>query len=115
MSIVLGILSIHKFGIRCMLFSPKEMDNLESFINEQFEKREKIDAKQDNNELKNTIKDIIQKLDNGELRIAEKINNEWIVNQWLKKAVLLSFMLDENVVIPIAIDIIAAGNALLAY
>ena len=56
------------------------MDNLESFINEQFEKREKIDAKQDNNELKNSIKDIIQKLDNGELRIAEKINNEWIVN-----------------------------------
>ena len=45
------------------------MDNLESFINEQFEKREKIDAKQDNNELKNSIKDIIQKLDNGELRI----------------------------------------------
>ena len=40
------------------------MDNLESFINEQFEKRGKIDAKQDNNELKNTIKDIIQKLDN---------------------------------------------------
>jgi len=76
------------------------MDNLESFINEQFEKRGKIDAKQDNNELKNTIKDIIQKLDNGDLRIAEKINNEWIVNQWLKKAVLLSFILDENVVIP---------------
>ena len=36
------------------------MDNLESFINEQFEKREKIDAKQDNNELKNTIKDILK-------------------------------------------------------
>ena len=75
------------------------MDNLESFINEQFDKRAKIDPKQDNNELKNSIKDIIQKLDNGELRIAEKISTEWIVNQWLKKAVLLSFILDENVVI----------------
>ena len=39
----------------------------------------------------------ILKLDNGELRIAEKRdNNEWHVNQWLKKAVLISFRTNEN-------------------
>ena len=39
----------------------------------------------------------ILKLDNGELRIAEKKdNNEWLVNQWLKKAVLISFRINEN-------------------
>ena len=75
------------------------MDNLENFINEQFDKRAEIKPNQNNNELKNAINDIIQKLDNGELRIAEKIDKEWVVNQWLKKAVLLSFILDENVVI----------------
>ena len=39
----------------------------------------------------------ILKLDNGELRIAEKKDsNEWHVNQWLKKAVLISFRINEN-------------------
>ena len=39
----------------------------------------------------------ILKLDNGELRIAEKKDSrEWHVNQWLKKAVLISFRINEN-------------------
>ncbi len=56
------------------------------------------------NQLSPSDKDIIEavnlailKLDNGELRIAEKKdNNEWHVNQWLKKAVLISFRINEN-------------------
>jgi 2,3,4,5-tetrahydropyridine-2-carboxylate N-succinyltransferase len=39
-------------------------------------------------------------LDSGERRVAEKIGGTWIVNQWLKKAVLLSFRLNDNAVIP---------------
>ena len=35
-------------------------------------------------------------LDSGKVRVAEKIDGEWIVNQWLKKAVLLSFRLTPN-------------------
>ncbi len=35
-------------------------------------------------------------LDSGEARVAEKVGGEWIVHQWLKKAVLLSFRLNEN-------------------
>lgn len=39
-------------------------------------------------------------LDNGERRVAEKVDGVWIVNQWLKKAVLLSFRLNDNAVMP---------------
>jgi len=38
-------------------------------------------------------------LDNGEARVAEKAGGEWVVNQWLKKAVLLSFRLNDNALI----------------
>ena len=75
------------------------MDNLEGFINEKFDMRAEIKPGKGSAELKNAIKNIIQKLDDGQLRIAEKVNDKWIVNQWLKKAVLLSFILDENIVI----------------
>jgi 2,3,4,5-tetrahydropyridine-2,6-dicarboxylate N-succinyltransferase len=47
-------------------------------------------------ELKHAVNSIISSLDKGELRIAEKTTNEWVVNQWLKKAVLLSFRLSDN-------------------
>jgi len=39
-------------------------------------------------------------LDCGERRVAEKVDGAWIVNQWLKKAVLLSFRLNDNAIIP---------------
>lgn len=39
-------------------------------------------------------------LDDGSFRVAEKRDGEWLVNQWLKKAVLLSFRLNDNVVVP---------------
>jgi len=39
-------------------------------------------------------------LDSGALRVAQKQDGEWIVNQWLKKAVLLSFRLTDNAVMP---------------
>ena len=41
----------------------------------------------------------IEGLDNGSFRVAEKLDGSWTVNQWLKKAVLLSFRLNDNVVI----------------
>ncbi|MFM8501565.1 MAG: 2,3,4,5-tetrahydropyridine-2,6-dicarboxylate N-succinyltransferase, partial [Fluviibacter sp.] len=42
------------------------------------------------------IDQVIHELDRGALRVAEKINGQWVVNQWLKKAVLLSFRINEN-------------------
>ena len=41
--------------------------------------------------IKQTIRKIIDQLDKGEVRIAEKINSKWIVNEWIKKAVILYF------------------------
>ena len=42
---------------------------------------------------------VIKKLDSGELRVAEKVDNQWTVNQWLKKAVLISFRINENTIL----------------
>ena len=39
-------------------------------------------------------------LDSGEARVAEKRDGAWVVNQWLKKAVLLSFRLNDMAAIP---------------
>ncbi len=45
------------------------------------------------------VKHVLAMLDNGSARVAEKIDGEWVVNEWLKKAVLLSFRLFDNQVI----------------
>ena len=46
--------------------------------------------------LKDAVKAVIAALDAGKLRVAEKSAGEWITHQWIKKAVLLSFRLDDN-------------------
>ncbi|MBK6972851.1 MAG: 2,3,4,5-tetrahydropyridine-2,6-dicarboxylate N-succinyltransferase [Sterolibacteriaceae bacterium] len=40
---------------------------------------------------------VIDQLDSGKLRVAEKIDGQWVTHQWIKKAVLLSFRLNDNV------------------
>ena len=42
---------------------------------------------------------VIEQLDTGKLRVAEKIDGQWVTHQWIKKAVLLSFRLNDNVLI----------------
>ncbi|HEY7803289.1 MAG TPA: 2,3,4,5-tetrahydropyridine-2,6-dicarboxylate N-succinyltransferase [Orrella sp.] len=49
--------------------------------------------------LREAIEHAIDGLDQGTLRVAEKIDSQWVVHQWLKKAVLLSFRLNNNEVI----------------
>jgi len=41
------------------------------------------------------VHEVIEKLDNGTLRVAEKLGNDWVVNDWLKKAILLYFRLQK--------------------
>ncbi|GLQ24134.1 2,3,4,5-tetrahydropyridine-2,6-dicarboxylate N-succinyltransferase [Algimonas ampicilliniresistens] len=53
----------------------------------QGERREAVDA-------------AIMGLDDGKFRVAEKVGRDWIVHQWLKKAVLLGFRLEANVIMP---------------
>jgi 2,3,4,5-tetrahydropyridine-2-carboxylate N-succinyltransferase len=50
-------------------------------------------------ELKQTVDMVLNKLDHGEYRIAEKQENQWTVHQWLKKAILLAFKIYPNQII----------------
>lgn len=72
------------------------MDNLEQIINDAFENRANISPQNADPVVKAAVDDCLRRLDSGELRIAEKRGSEWIVNQWAKKAVLLSFRLNDN-------------------
>ena len=75
------------------------MSNLQSMIESAFEKRAEITPKTVDAETKSAIEKVIELLDRGEIRVADKIDGEWIVNQWVKKAVLLSFRIRENEVL----------------
>ncbi|MDG6896349.1 2,3,4,5-tetrahydropyridine-2,6-dicarboxylate N-succinyltransferase [Volucribacter amazonae] len=72
------------------------MSNLQQIIETAFEKRAEITPKTVDAELKSAINEVIAGLDSGKYRVAEKINGEWVVHQWLKKAVLLSFRINDN-------------------
>ena len=49
--------------------------------------------------VRQAVEDAIRRLDSGKARVAEKIDGEWQVHQWLKKAVLLSFRLNDMEII----------------
>ncbi len=72
------------------------MSQLETIINEAFENRNQISPKNVNSEIKEAIAESLALLNKGTLRVAEKQDDGWVVNQWLKKAVLLSFRTSEN-------------------
>ena len=71
----------------------------EALINAQFARRAELKPGDISAALRAAVSETIAQLDSGQLRIAEKINGEWVVRQWLKKAVLLSFIIDRNQVI----------------
>ena len=75
------------------------MSNLETLINDAFENRNEISPTTVSSEVRDAVATVLHKLDKGEARVAEKINGDWVTHQWLKKAVLLSFRINENKVI----------------
>jgi 2,3,4,5-tetrahydropyridine-2-carboxylate N-succinyltransferase len=72
------------------------MPQLQSIIDEAFERRADITPRNVDAQLKETINTVIEYLDQGKLRVAEKINGTWVTHQWIKKAVLLSFRIEDN-------------------
>jgi 2,3,4,5-tetrahydropyridine-2,6-dicarboxylate N-succinyltransferase len=50
--------------------------------------------------VRDAVVDALALLDSGNARVAEKVGDAWQVNQWLKKAVLLSFRLNDNIIMP---------------
>ena len=71
------------------------MKDLEKIIIEAFDNRDIISIST-TGKIREAVDLTLDKLDNGSLRVCEKNNNQWIVNQWTKKAILLSFRLNDN-------------------
>jgi 2,3,4,5-tetrahydropyridine-2-carboxylate N-succinyltransferase len=69
---------------------------LASLITSAFEKRAEFTPKNAPSDVRNAVDEAIMLLDSGKARVAEKIDGQWQVNQWLKQAVLLSFRLNDN-------------------
>ena len=66
------------------------MNDLEKIINQAWEKKDQVNKSSDKSIL-DSINKIIEDLDQGNIRVAEKINGEWITHQHIKKAIMLSF------------------------
>ena len=71
---------------------------LQTVIDAAWDKRESLGLTSQGPE-RDAVNLALSMLDNGTARVAEKKDGEWVVNQWLKKAVLLSFRLNDNVLI----------------
>jgi len=73
------------------------MKKTQTIIEEAFEHRAEINPRKADTLVKEAVEEALSRLDEGEARVAEKKDGEWVVNEWLKKAVLLSFRLSDNV------------------
>ncbi|MFZ5562154.1 MAG: 2,3,4,5-tetrahydropyridine-2,6-dicarboxylate N-succinyltransferase [Pseudomonadota bacterium] len=70
--------------------------SLQQLIEDAFERRADFSPASAPADVRHAVNDALAALDAGTLRVAEKVNGQWQVNQWLKKAVLLSFRLNDN-------------------
>jgi len=73
------------------------MKDLQQAIEEAFEYRAEITPNSDHPEARMAVDTTIDLLDSGAVRVAEQIDGNWHVNEWLKKAVLLSFRLYDSI------------------
>jgi 2,3,4,5-tetrahydropyridine-2-carboxylate N-succinyltransferase len=72
---------------------------IQAVIEAAFETRDQIGVST-RGEVREAVEAALELLDSGKLRVAERKDGQWVVNQWLKKAVLLSFRLSDMSVIP---------------
>ncbi len=73
------------------------MSQLETLISDAFENRSEFSPKSAPQDVRDAVNESLAMLDSGKARVAEKQNGHWVVNEWLKKAVLLSFRLNDNI------------------
>jgi 2,3,4,5-tetrahydropyridine-2-carboxylate N-succinyltransferase len=73
-----------------------ELQQLREIIEAAFEQRASLSAGRTSIELDAALEECLERLDRGELRVAEPRDGGWVVNEWLKKAVLLCFRVREN-------------------
>lgn len=73
---------------------------LEPIISKAFQEKQEQANWHASEEAKQAINETIEKIDQGELRVAEKIQGEWQTHAWLKQAVLLYFATHDNTIMP---------------
>lgn len=73
---------------------------MQTIIDQAWEDRANISPSSADRAVRDAVEQVIARLDRGELRVSEKTASGWITHQWIKKAVLLSFRLQENLVMP---------------
>jgi len=73
---------------------------LQQLIDQAWENRAQLSPASAEPKVREAVDAVIARLDRGELRVAEKIAGRWETHQWIKKAVLLSFRLQDNQVMP---------------
>jgi 2,3,4,5-tetrahydropyridine-2,6-dicarboxylate N-succinyltransferase len=74
-------------------------NELQAAIEGAFESRANITPQSASDDVRAAVETVLDLLDAGELRVAEKLEGAWRVHEWLKKAVLLSFRLADNTVV----------------
>jgi len=72
---------------------------VQDVIEAAFEKRADITPTNTDPEVRQAVESTLKKVDAGEIRVAEKQGYDWVTNEWIKKAVLLSFRMNENEII----------------
>jgi 2,3,4,5-tetrahydropyridine-2,6-dicarboxylate N-succinyltransferase len=82
--------------ITCGLPNGNQMSEIQTIIDKAFERRAEINPRNAAPELRSAVQEALELLDSGRARVAEKIDGQWRVNEWLKKAVLLSFRIEDN-------------------
>ncbi len=73
------------------------MNEIQKIIDSAFEQRAEITPRNVETHVKEAVSEAIALLDRGQARVAEKKDGQWILHEWLKKAVLLSFRIEDNV------------------
>jgi len=76
------------------------MSELQQIIEQAFENRAEINPANVDVDVRHAVQSAIEMLDSGEQRVAQPVDGGWQVNEWLKKAVLLSFRIRENQIMP---------------
>jgi len=69
---------------------------MKEIIEQAWEDRANINPGNAPKPLRAAVEEVVAGLDSGKLRVAEKHGKEWLTHQWIKKAVLLSFRLEDN-------------------
>ncbi len=88
-----------------------DLAQLETEINTAWDNRDAVNA-DTRGAVRDAVVEALNLLDSGKARVAESTgNHQWVVNQWLKKAVLLSFRLNDMQLIPSGTIYAGAGEA----